>query len=316
MHNVKNIKISIGIPTYNQGEFLEATILSALNQTIPPYEVVVSNNHSSDELTDIILKKYQDKIKVIKPEKFLSMVDNFNFLANNLSGDWVAFISSDDYYNNFFIESFYKVLEKNDNILNEIVLVRFGYNSVDKHGHINKLNYIRTTRKLERFPFNFFEQLTGSKGSICASLFRNDILNKINFFDSNLSLSFDWALFLNFSEFGFFLYEPIICSNIRLDYREGLSLKRLNADICDFIYIYKNIQNRIIIKNKLSFFWQNIAIKLRYYEVENLYRLYNLTNNEVLFDLKRLIHGHTIKSQKEYVLIKLLMKSFQLFYKI
>lgn len=39
------MKLSIGIPTYNQAEYIEKAILSALNQTEPAYEVVVSNNH-------------------------------------------------------------------------------------------------------------------------------------------------------------------------------------------------------------------------------------------------------------------------------
>lgn len=33
------MKLSIGIPTYNQAEYIEKAILSALNQTEPAYEV-------------------------------------------------------------------------------------------------------------------------------------------------------------------------------------------------------------------------------------------------------------------------------------
>lgn len=51
------IRVSIGIPTYNQAEYLEETILSVLNQTVPAYEIVVSNNHSTDD-TEKILEKY------------------------------------------------------------------------------------------------------------------------------------------------------------------------------------------------------------------------------------------------------------------
>lgn len=43
------IRVSIGIPTYNQAEYLEETILSVLNQTVPAYEIFVSNNHSTDD---------------------------------------------------------------------------------------------------------------------------------------------------------------------------------------------------------------------------------------------------------------------------
>ena len=55
------IRVSIGIPTYNQAEYLEETILSVLNQTVPAYEIVVCNNHSTDD-TEKILEKYSDVI--------------------------------------------------------------------------------------------------------------------------------------------------------------------------------------------------------------------------------------------------------------
>lgn len=48
------VKISIGIPTYNQAEYLEETILSVLNQTVAAYEIVVSNNHSTDDTEKIL----------------------------------------------------------------------------------------------------------------------------------------------------------------------------------------------------------------------------------------------------------------------
>ena len=47
------MKLSIGIPTYNQAEYIEKAILSALNQTEPAYEVVVSNNHSTDSTAEV-----------------------------------------------------------------------------------------------------------------------------------------------------------------------------------------------------------------------------------------------------------------------
>ena len=58
------MKLSIGIPTYNQAEYIEKAILSALNQTEPAYEVVVSNNHSTDSTAEV-LEKYKDKIRII-----------------------------------------------------------------------------------------------------------------------------------------------------------------------------------------------------------------------------------------------------------
>ena len=58
--------ISIGIPTYNQADTLDATIESFLNQSLKPLEIVVSENWCTDN-THEILKKFEGKIKVVRP---------------------------------------------------------------------------------------------------------------------------------------------------------------------------------------------------------------------------------------------------------
>ena len=73
--------LTIGIPTYNQGEYLEETLESILSQTKMPDQIVISNNYSNDQLTEKVLKKYSNHslIKIIKPNKFLKMCENFDF---------------------------------------------------------------------------------------------------------------------------------------------------------------------------------------------------------------------------------------------
>ena len=54
-------KISVIIPNYNYGEFLEEAILSVLNQSYSNIELIVIDGGSSDNSVDII-KKYQSYI--------------------------------------------------------------------------------------------------------------------------------------------------------------------------------------------------------------------------------------------------------------
>ena len=54
--------ISIIVPSYNHGKFLEKCLESIINQTFLNYEVIIQDNNSSDN-TKSILKKYQ-KFKI------------------------------------------------------------------------------------------------------------------------------------------------------------------------------------------------------------------------------------------------------------
>ena len=56
---------SIVIPTYNGADFVEQALLSALNQSRPADEIVISDDNSSDD-TLAICQKYTDRIKIYR----------------------------------------------------------------------------------------------------------------------------------------------------------------------------------------------------------------------------------------------------------
>lgn len=94
--------VSVVIPTYNYGKYIKQAIESALNQTLPPCEVIVADDGSTDG-TDQVVAKYGDKVRYIRYEhKGICYLRNA--LLNEIKGDWFVNLDADDYLAPDFIE--------------------------------------------------------------------------------------------------------------------------------------------------------------------------------------------------------------------
>jgi glycosyltransferase involved in cell wall biosynthesis len=89
-------KITIITPSFNQGQYIEETITSILNQGYPNLEYIIIDGGSNDNTVDII-KKYADKITYWVSEPDNGQAHAINKGLNKASGDLVNWINSDDY---------------------------------------------------------------------------------------------------------------------------------------------------------------------------------------------------------------------------
>lgn len=91
------LKISIVIPTLNQGNTIEDTICSIINQNYPYYEIIVMDGGSNDSTLEVI-NRYRPYLAHVTsaPDKGQSQAINRGFQL--ATGDIFAWLNSDDYY--------------------------------------------------------------------------------------------------------------------------------------------------------------------------------------------------------------------------
>lgn len=130
-------KISVVTPSFNQGEFLERTILSIINQGYPNLEYIICDGGSTDCSVDII-KKYEDQLTWWCSEKDKGQTDAINKGMKKATGDICCWINSDDVLlpRALFIVGCYFLDHPEIEFLNGLTI------EIDKEDRVMKFNHI------------------------------------------------------------------------------------------------------------------------------------------------------------------------------
>ena len=109
--------ISICIPCYNCERYIRTTIESALGQTVPADEILISDDRSPDRSFEIIQEyKGLPRIRILRPPQRTTLGGHYRFLLEQAASDYICFLSSDDALMPNFIATMHQQLEGEENV--------------------------------------------------------------------------------------------------------------------------------------------------------------------------------------------------------
>jgi len=172
--------VTIGIPTYNRADsYLEYAVKSAVNQTYPNIEIIVSDNCSNDN-TEMVIKAFEDsRIRFFKQNVNIGPNKNFNFCLKQAKGCYFLLLNDDDFIDDDFVDVCMKAADFKHNI----GIIRTGTRIIDTEGHI-LVEY--PNRSIGLSTEDFFRGWFTFKTSffLCSSLFNTKKLKEIGGFQS------------------------------------------------------------------------------------------------------------------------------------
>lgn len=264
-------KVSLIIPVYNTEKYLERCLESVLFQTYKNIEIIIINDGSIDNSKNII----NNYLVLDSRIKYLEQENSGQSKARNLGikeakGEYIAFIDSDDYISNDYIENL--VIKA---VAGGYDIVVCGYTDICKYGQI-KLNHF-CTDSLNITKDKFIECIfKGVGGTLWGKIFKRKIIedNKIKM-DTNIYMCEDLLFVLEYT----------------------MNCKKYGI-INKYMYYYNRL-NDSSISSKLCLSYYDNFIKVLF-EIENILISYKINKNLMKYILSNRFKDIVIK----FILVK------------
>lgn len=210
-------KVSVVTPSYNQAQFLEASIRSVLEQDYPNIEYIVIDGGSKDDSVEII-QKYADRLDYWVSEKDKGHADALNKGFTRATGEILAWLNSDDIYYPGAVSEAVAFLNENP----QVGMVYANANLIDQDG-----------RTIGKFAAKQTDYRNLMRGSVhipqATTFFRADLWLQVGPLDLSLFFAFDYDLWVKLAKVSEIRYLPRLWADFRL-HDAGKSV--INDDRC------------------------------------------------------------------------------------
>jgi len=112
-------KLTIGLAVYNGEEFIEKRIQNIFDQTFQNFELIISDNASTDKTSEICMEfvKKNNNIRYCRQDKNIGGILNYTFVLEKAETDYFVFATADDKWDKDFLLKNIRVLEEDNSIV-------------------------------------------------------------------------------------------------------------------------------------------------------------------------------------------------------
>ena len=111
--------VSIGMPIYNGADFLRCALESLLAQDYDNFELIISDNHSTDSTREICLDYLarDNRIRYHRNNTNIGAINNFNRVFELSQGEYFMWHAHDDLREPNYLSSCLEIMEMNPNVI-------------------------------------------------------------------------------------------------------------------------------------------------------------------------------------------------------
>ncbi len=257
------MKISICIPTYNQANYLEAAIRSSARQTLKPFEIIVSNDCSTDNTVEILARLQLEfsELKVFNQPVNLGITQNVNFCLKLASSEFIIRLDSDDILAPDYAETMLSLLLKYP----ESGYGHSAVQEINKFDEKLKIRFLNRQNSFESGEEALKSAILGYKVAANIVIFRKIALEKVNYIMTDTNFAEDYYLTSSISAAGFGnVYIPRILASYRVwndaknvrskrKLEEIKGLRRVFEDILEPAFIIRGWNLKKLFRQKANF---------------------------------------------------------------
>ena len=169
-------KLSVGLPVYNGEKYLAEAIDALLGQSYSEFELIISDNASTDGTADICrhYESVDSRVRYFRQARNIGLAPNHNFVADQARGEFFKWAANDDLYARDLLKRCVDALDEHPHV----VLAHCWTAYIDARGNVTQAFKYPLSTASPHAPERFRSVLFDSGGDDDYGIMRAQVLRR------------------------------------------------------------------------------------------------------------------------------------------